>query len=600
MSIRRTLRVSFVLVGVVPAVVLALLAFDRAGAALQREIELGLVAQADAVAGDVNRLLYERLQNAATWSRLEVMQDLQVGDVDKRLSDFLQRLQRGYGGLYRSLLASDGRGRVVAASHAELVGQPASVAAGPASTAAAGPVRLGDEAITLAWQATPPALALRVAVPSRFGAGTLGQLQLLFDVAQIDQLLDQAADDGRELALLDAQGRLLAASARLRAAWPRLQPVPAGWARLALGAHTLEGQPPWDGRTLIAGVGQAAAYANLQGQGLGLRLLVLLPRADALAPVRATGLIFAGLLAAVLLGTLAASSAVSQRLAQPILALAAFVGSRQRAEAGRAEAAEPPMPPPPPPMSGELGQLRDAFVQLLADIEQSQRKLAQASALAAVGEMSAIIAHEVRTPLGILRSSAQVLRREPVLSAEGRELLGFIESETERLAGLVSSMLDSARPRPPQLQPVPLDELLRHAVALLSAQAAKQDVSFTLELAGGDTTLEADPEQLTQVFLNLMLNALQILPRGGRIALRTVAAAERLTVHVGDDGPGIAPEARQRVFEAFFFQREGGLGLGLAVVQRIVAAHGGIIEAGTSELGGALFTISLPRSQTSP
>jgi two-component system sensor histidine kinase HydH len=101
---------------------------------------------------------------------------------------------------------------------------------------------------------------------------------------------------------------------------------------------------------------------------------------------------------------------------------------------------------------------------------------------------------------------------------------------------------------------------------------------------------------MMQVLLNLVLNGLQILGRGGEIAIATLDDAQQLTIEVADDGPGIAPESRARIFEAFFFQREGGLGLGLAVVQRIVVAHGGDIEAGQSRLGGALFRIRLPRT----
>lgn len=581
MSIRRTLQRWFVLVALLPAVLLAGLAFDRARSALQHEIEQGLVAQAHAVAGDVNRLLVERLQNAATWSRLEVMQDLQVRDVDKRLSDFLQRLQRGYGGLYRRLLASNPQGQIVAGS------DPADVGRTPAADGLQRQVKRGDLHIDLLWRdGAPPELELRVPVANPFAPAPLGTLHLVVDVSQIDALLDQASQGRRELALVDAQGRLLAASAGLRAAWPRLRALPAAWHGLAPGAHTTAAAAPWADTLLLAGVGQAGGYAGFDG--LGTKLLVLLPRSEALAPVRAMALIFAAILGGVLVLTLVVGGFTARGLAQPVLALTAFVRSRVPGQ-GRARQ-DPPAAAP-----GEVGELRDAFVQLLADMEQSQHRLARASALAAVGEMSAILAHEVRTPLGILRSSAQVLRREPALGDEGRELLGFIESETERLANLVSQMLDSARPRAPQLQACDLNELVRHAVALLSAQAGGKGVSFTLQLDARDAQLQADPEHLTQVLLNLMLNALQILQAGGRIALRTWGDAEQLQVTVADDGPGIAPEARSRIFEAFFFQREGGLGLGLAVVQRIVAAHGGDIEAGSSDLGGALFTIRLPR-----
>lgn len=222
----------------------------------------------------------------------------------------------------------------------------------------------------------------------------------------------------------------------------------------------------------------------------------------------------------------------------------------------------------------------------------------RASKLAVVGEMASVIAHEVRTPLGILRSSAQMLQRESGLSEEGRELVGFIESETERLNRLVSAMLDTARPRAPSYTAVDMHALIGKSIAMLGAQADKHRVSVTTSLAAAKPVIECDAEQLTQVLLNLLMNGLQILDHGGHIELATRDDDAHLYIEMADDGPGIDPAERTRVFEAFFFKREGGIGLGLAIVQQIVNAHGGEIDAAESRLGGALFRIRLPRKQT--
>lgn len=120
-------------------------------------------------------------------------------------------------------------------------------------------------------------------------------------------------------------------------------------------------------------------------------------------------------------------------------------------------------------------------------------------------------------------------------------------------------------------------------------------MSFEEALAASDPVAEVDPEQLTQVLLNLVMNALQMLGEGGRIEVASRDAGGAIELDVADDGPGIAPAERERIFEAFFFRREGGVGLGLAIVQQIVLAHGGSIAAGKSALGGALFRIRLPR-----
>jgi len=212
--------------------------------------------------------------------------------------------------------------------------------------------------------------------------------------------------------------------------------------------------------------------------------------------------------------------------------------------------------------------------------------------------MSSVIAHEVRTPLGILRSSAQMLRREAGISDEGRELVGFIDSETERLNRLVSAMLDTARPRAPSYGDVDIHVLIEKNVAMLGGQIQKKRVIVGQSFRAVAPVIECNEEQITQVMLNILMNGLQILDHGGRIEISTRDDEQNLYLEIADDGPGINPDERARIFEAFFFRREGGIGLGLAIVQQIVSSHGGDIEATESRLGGALFRIRLPRKQS--
>ena len=116
------------------------------------------------------------------------------------------------------------------------------------------------------------------------------------------------------------------------------------------------------------------------------------------------------------------------------------------------------------------------------------------------------------------------------------------------------------------------------------------------ELQAEPATLSCDGEQLVQVFLNLLLNALQILPEGGEIVVHTAADADRLTIVVADNGPGIPPDIRGRVFDPFFTLRAGGMGLGLTVVQQLVRTHGGYITVSESRQGGACFRCIFPRT----
>lgn len=584
-TIRKTLLLAFLFVGLGPAILLAYLAFVKASHAIQSEIELGLSTQASTIAVDIDKVIFERLQNAATWSRLEVMQDLQVKDVDKRLSNFLARSQQGYSGIYRALYAVDAKGRVVASSNPASIGQ--SIPPRPTWQQ----TDLSGGLMTLELPEASPipgtdVLTIRTPISSAFGNGSLGQLLLNFDWTQIDSLLDKSAGGERMVALLDTNGRLVAASHRLQLILPQLDRTLASWGKATHDSSILvKASPPLPATEMLVGVGQSVGFAEFHG--FGWRTLVIMPRNEALKPVHHMALIFLAILSGIAFITVFAAFWVSREIAKPIVALTAF--SRRYMLDGVLTKA--------PPAAGiEVTELRDTFVQMVQNIDLSRQNLVRAAKLAAVGEMSAVIAHEVRTPLGILRSSAQMLQREPSLSKEGREMMGFIESETERINRLVSTMLDSARPRPPHFAATDMHELIRRSVALLAAQALKQGVSLTIRFEAHDPRAECDAEQMTQVLLNLFLNGLQILGHGGQIVVTTKDAGNWFAIEIADDGPGIAPENRKRVFEAFFFLREGGIGLGLAVVQQIIVAHGGQIEATESELGGALFQIRFPRN----
>jgi signal transduction histidine kinase len=234
---------------------------------------------------------------------------------------------------------------------------------------------------------------------------------------------------------------------------------------------------------------------------------------------------------------------------------------------------------------------------MIQDLEKSQENLTRAAKLAVVGEMAAAMSHEVRTPLGIMRSSADVLLREPALSADGREVLGFIISETERLNKLVSTLIDAARPRNPNFNPIDLTQLIYRVIALLQSQAQAKQI--TLEFSQTEVmTVLADEDQMTQVLMNLLINAIQILPAQGKVALHLEKHTHNIKLTVVDNGPGIQVDSQSQVFEPFFTQRAGGVGLGLAVVRQIVHAHRGDISYRNSVTGGAEFTIILPITQT--
>ncbi len=265
------------------------------------------------------------------------------------------------------------------------------------------------------------------------------------------------------------------------------------------------------------------------------------------------------------------------------------------------------LPPAAVPRSRitELGELGNAYLEMIRNVERSRQAMVSASKLAMLGELAAVLAHEVRTPLGILRSSAQLLLRDDRLSADSRELMGFIESETQRLNRLVSALLDTARPRPPSFAPCDLNALLARCAQMQGLQApdardgardgagmAPPRIALTLDAT--QATVDADAEQLMQAVFNLLQNAIQAAGAEGWVQLSTADREEGVDLVCADDGPGIALEIADRIFDPFFTRREGGFGLGLSVVQQVVQAHGGTIAVGRSAWGGTAFTCHLP------
>ena len=252
MTIRKTLLVAFIAVGLLPAMLLAGLAFVQARDAVQAEIERNLTIQAVGVAADVDKMMFERLQNAVTWSRLDIMQDMQVHDVDKRLSNFLADLHSGYKDVYLQLSCIDNGGKIISSSNAIQVGLHAENKATWLETFLSGTkVQLESPS-----GESGGALVMRVPVAAAFSGGTLGQLQLKLDWSEIYAVLDQATNGGgRMLAILDQEGRLIAATRDLRERGLLLDNALADWRKMATGkmVSVRSGAPVIDSSVIVGG-----------------------------------------------------------------------------------------------------------------------------------------------------------------------------------------------------------------------------------------------------------------------------------------------------------------------------------------------------------
>jgi signal transduction histidine kinase len=212
--------------------------------------------------------------------------------------------------------------------------------------------------------------------------------------------------------------------------------------------------------------------------------------------------------------------------------------------------------------------------------------------------LAAGVAHEVRNPLNSVQINLGIIEREladlvPDHEAHVFVVLRKIAGEIKRLDDFVSEFLRFARPPRLKLERLPIRSLLSDLAAFIAPECSKKGVGLSLELAGPETVL-VDGFQLKQAVLNLVLNALQATGPRGRVVIRTWADPRGFAVAVGDDGEGMAPEIRDKAFKPFFTTREGGTGLGLPLVRRIVEQHGGTVEVTSAPGEGTTVTLLLP------
>ncbi len=239
--------------------------------------------------------------------------------------------------------------------------------------------------------------------------------------------------------------------------------------------------------------------------------------------------------------------------------------------------------------------------QVMEELQHTRHQAMSAERLAAVGELAAGIAHELRNPLTSVKLLIQTAQREVRDQPAGKQLQ-VAQREIGRLESTIQSLLDFARPCELHRVRHDLRKTVRRALNLVDGRAKQQKVTITEQLPGGPVTVDGDPEQLHQVFVNLLLNGIEALPDGG-----TLDVASHLVDHdrepgaclvcVCDSGTGIPPAILQRMFEPFVTSKEHGTGLGLAVSHRIAQEHGGSLTAANRLEGGAVFTLELPLSE---
>jgi len=286
--------------------------------------------------------------------------------------------------------------------------------------------------------------------------------------------------------------------------------------------------------------------------------------------------------------------------------LLAYILIKQILEPIRKLALETAPGPRAPPLADEVTVLSQRVYSLIEDMDQaqselfrSQEHLLQSEKWAMVGKLAAGVAHSIRNPLTSLNMRLFSMKRTLKLSDSQKEDFEVISEEVRHIDTIVRNFLEFSRPPKLRMQKISPSDVVDLAMQLLRQRLESYSVAVKLVRAGRLPEMWADPDQLKEVLVNLMVNACEAMVGGGAITISEEEGLEktlgRVTIiRVHDSGPGIPQPIQDKVFQPFFSTKEEGTGLGLSIAQRIITDHGGRMELRSEENGGATFIITLP------
>jgi len=234
--------------------------------------------------------------------------------------------------------------------------------------------------------------------------------------------------------------------------------------------------------------------------------------------------------------------------------------------------------------------------QLLLEVEE---QLSAAQKFSALGQLSASLAHEIKNPLSSIKGTAEILLDEFPAGHPKREFVEILLKETSRLNNTVEEVLQFSRrgqkgSGKKDAATEPLSKVIDGVKSLLSNQMAKKSISFTVSGTEAGSSFYVDGDKMSQVFLNLVLNAIDAVPSRGTITVNMKKQGNVMYVNVEDNGPGVPEENNEKIFTPFYSSKDGGTGLGLSISKKIIESYGGELTVSTLEKGGSRFTVSLP------
>jgi signal transduction histidine kinase len=249
---------------------------------------------------------------------------------------------------------------------------------------------------------------------------------------------------------------------------------------------------------------------------------------------------------------------------------------------------------------GDLGRdFNDMVAQLRSSRKEIQRlhqtQMSRAEHFATLGELAAGLAHEIRNPLAGIAGVLDIVSRDLPATSAAREVIDDAKQEAVQINRILTELLDTARPKPPQFRLTDIAGTAEHAVLFARQQAVTKRITIEFEVKQSLPPVEHDPNQINQVLLNLLLNAIQSMDKPGTIRVSLLQDEDdAVTILVSDEGKGIAPEHLPNIFRPFFTTKGHGTGLGLSLARRIVESHGGTINVDSTVGQGTQFTVQLP------
>jgi signal transduction histidine kinase len=330
------------------------------------------------------------------------------------------------------------------------------------------------------------------------------------------------------------------------------------------------------------GVSCLIRYADVMGvDGLRIAVVVGLGESDPLADAAVTSIWTAGFVGVLLLvGT---SQLFARLVTARIQRLVDFTRTVSPDADRRAEEG-----------ADEIGRLGVAFNTMLDRLETNRKALVRTEKLAVAGLLAARVAHDVRNPLVSIKMQTQLMRAQAAPGSEQAEVLTAMLRDIDRLELVVNDLLDTARPESPTLEHVSLADVVSGAVEPLRPQLAHRRIALTFDPDADALPLRADAARLHRAVVNVLTNAAEACRAGGEIRVSTTTSADNQVITVADDGVGIDPAVRDRLFDPFVSATPGGTGLGLVNAKAVVESHGGTIHVEPRVPHGTLVTITLP------